>query len=579
MVAFTGDGSTMQLGDFLTAVQHRLAIKIVVVRNDTLGLIKWEQMVFLVNMAPFDFVKFAEACAARGMRIEDPGTCADRTREALSWDGPVIIECVVDPHEPPQPAKVKKHQLTALMSALRAGTPNRNRIALQMVKDVLDESSFEAAPGPGAGPDRRGGFRRGRQAPQPHEGETPRVTAARGTRRRLPLTRSVIWVSATAGTSAVILLNTCESVYRAICPTSPDRPGSGDRGDTVESATVERRPPGRWAVLGLLVRRFRVEAFAFVMATGIVSKALDMGGTRMVSAALLVVAGAGFVTLALAYGWWLLRRRTWSAEGGFAVLTIAAASNVLASRILAAGHIGVAVVLLMFGAAVWAVLTYSVPLRLIVSGERHQADGSWFVWVVGTQSVAVATATLTRLFPSAALAVPASVCWAIGLVQYLLIAAIVLARLLARPLRAEELRPHYWIFMGAAAISVLAGAQLLNLPPGVGVVPREFIAGVSLMLWAFCSWLIPLLVALGVWRHVRRRVPLRWEWGLWSMVFPIGMYGVATRELGHSTGMSWIAALGDGEVWPAAAVWLIVFSAMIRASFRLLSDNRAPRMP
>ncbi|MGV9384698.1 SLAC1 family transporter [Nonomuraea sp. NPDC003707] len=223
------------------------------------------------------------------------------------------------------------------------------------------------------------------------------------------------------------------------------------------------------------------------MATGIVSEALDRGGTRVASAALLVVAGAGFVTLSLAYGWSLLRRRTWPAddlvgEGGFAVLTIAAASNVL-------------------------------------------------------------------------------------------------ARLLVRPLTAEELRPHYWIFMGAAAISVLTGAQLLNLPSGAVVVPREFTVGVSLVLWAFCSWLIPLLVALGLWRHVRCRVPLRWEWGLWSMVFPVGMYGVATRELGRSTGMGWMTAPGDGEVWPAAAVWLIVFSVMIKASFRLLSENRAPRLP
>jgi pyruvate dehydrogenase (quinone)/pyruvate oxidase len=68
-------------------------------------------------------------------------------REALSWDGPVIVECVVDPHEPPIPAKVRKQQVTHLASALKAGTPNRNRIALQMVKDMLDESSFEASPG------------------------------------------------------------------------------------------------------------------------------------------------------------------------------------------------------------------------------------------------------------------------------------------------------------------------------------------------------------------------------------------------------------------------------------------------
>ncbi|MFL6052692.1 MAG: thiamine pyrophosphate-dependent enzyme [Actinoallomurus sp.] len=153
VVVFTGDGSlTMQLGDFLTAVQHHLPIKVVVLKNNTLGLIKWEQMVFLgnpeygVNVAPIDFVKFAEACGARGLRIDDPAACAEQLNQALGWDGPVIVECVVDQHEPPMPAKVKKDQVQKLLEALRADTPNRNRIALQMVKDVLDEASFDAGP-------------------------------------------------------------------------------------------------------------------------------------------------------------------------------------------------------------------------------------------------------------------------------------------------------------------------------------------------------------------------------------------------------------------------------------------------
>jgi pyruvate dehydrogenase (quinone)/pyruvate oxidase len=153
VVVFTGDGSlTMQLGDFLTCVQHGLPIKIVVISNNTLGLIKWEQMVFLgnpeygVNMAPIDFVKFAEACGARGVRIDDAKLCAQQLAEALSWDGPVIIECVTDEHEPPYPAKVKQDQVRKLVTALREGTPNRRRIALQMTKDMLDEASFDASP-------------------------------------------------------------------------------------------------------------------------------------------------------------------------------------------------------------------------------------------------------------------------------------------------------------------------------------------------------------------------------------------------------------------------------------------------
>jgi pyruvate dehydrogenase (quinone)/pyruvate oxidase len=154
VVVFTGDGSlTMQLGDVLTCVQHELPVKIVVVKNNTLGLIKWEQMVFLgnpefgVNMAPMDFVGFAKACGAYGVRVEDPADCTDALRGAMAHDGPAIVEMVVDEHEPPIPAKVKKDQLTKLASAMKAGTPNRNRIALQMVKDMLDESSFDASPG------------------------------------------------------------------------------------------------------------------------------------------------------------------------------------------------------------------------------------------------------------------------------------------------------------------------------------------------------------------------------------------------------------------------------------------------
>jgi pyruvate dehydrogenase (quinone) len=155
VVAFTGDGSmTMQLGDFLTCVQHRLPIKICVIKNNTLGLIKWEQMVFLgnpefgVNLAPLDFVAFAKACGARGLRIDDPTRASAAMQEALAWDGPAIIECVVNEHEPPLPAKIKKQQIQHLFEALREGTPNRNRIALQIAKDALDEGSFKAAPIP-----------------------------------------------------------------------------------------------------------------------------------------------------------------------------------------------------------------------------------------------------------------------------------------------------------------------------------------------------------------------------------------------------------------------------------------------
>ncbi len=158
VVAFTGDGSmTMQLGDFLTCVQHNLPVKIFVLKNNTLGLIKWEQMVFLgnpeygVKFAPMDFVKFAEACGAKGLRITETRQAGDTVKEALAHPGPAIIECVVDEHEPPMPAKIKKDQAIHMYQALVEGTPNRKQIALTIVGDVLEEAGYEAAPMDGVG--------------------------------------------------------------------------------------------------------------------------------------------------------------------------------------------------------------------------------------------------------------------------------------------------------------------------------------------------------------------------------------------------------------------------------------------
>jgi pyruvate dehydrogenase (quinone) len=153
VVVFTGDGSlTMQLGDVMTLVQYNLPVKIFVLKNNVLGLIKWEQMVFLgnpqygVEFAPMDFTKFAEACGMRGFRIDDPGTCSDVMKEALAHTGPALVECVVEPHEPPMPATIQKVQAEHMFQALAEGTPNRKRIALTIVGDVLEESGYEASP-------------------------------------------------------------------------------------------------------------------------------------------------------------------------------------------------------------------------------------------------------------------------------------------------------------------------------------------------------------------------------------------------------------------------------------------------
>jgi pyruvate dehydrogenase (quinone) len=145
-IAFVGDGGfSMLMAELSTCVKYKLPVKIVVMKNNVLGMIKWEQMVFLgnpqygVELEPIDHVKFAEACGAKGFSIEDPAACGDVIEEALATPGPVLIEAVVDPHEPPMPPKITRDQAIKFAEALARGEPNREKIALTAFSDVVRE--------------------------------------------------------------------------------------------------------------------------------------------------------------------------------------------------------------------------------------------------------------------------------------------------------------------------------------------------------------------------------------------------------------------------------------------------------
>jgi len=145
-VAFVGDGGfSMLMADFVTAVKYKLPIKVFVIKNNTLGQIKWEQMVFLGNpeygcdLHPIDFMAFAHACGATGFRAEDPHSCGSVVDQALRTDGPVIVEAVVDPYEPPLPPKITVEQAAHFAESLARGEPNRKKIAVTVLEDRIKE--------------------------------------------------------------------------------------------------------------------------------------------------------------------------------------------------------------------------------------------------------------------------------------------------------------------------------------------------------------------------------------------------------------------------------------------------------
>ena len=145
-VAFVGDGGfSMLMAEFANAVKYNLPIKVFIVKNNTLGQIKWEQMVFLgnpefgVDLQPIDFAKFAEACGARGFTIRDPQNCGRIVEDALNAEGPVVVEAYVDPYEPPLPPSITVEQAAKFAESLISGQPNRGKIALTVLEDKVKE--------------------------------------------------------------------------------------------------------------------------------------------------------------------------------------------------------------------------------------------------------------------------------------------------------------------------------------------------------------------------------------------------------------------------------------------------------
>ncbi len=268
------------------------------------------------------------------------------------------------------------------------------------------------------------------------------------------------------------------------------------------------------------------------MATVIVSRAVQLDGSAWLSEVLLSIAVAAYVLLAVLYAWRLAAyRREVRADAAdprraFGFFTLAAGSAVLAARLAGDRPTAVAVVLLAIGTISWVLLGYGLPMLLAGGHAARPAlagvNGTWFLWPVATESVAVGLTSLRPPVPPGAAALAVR-CWAVGVILYLLVAGLVTVSLLAFPVRPSELTPAYWVVMGATAISVLAGAQILSLPPSpLQAAVHATVAGLSVVLWAFGAWLIPLLVVLGVWRHLLRGVPLSYEPGMWGMVFPVG---------------------------------------------------------
>ena len=323
--------------------------------------------------------------------------------------------------------------------------------------------------------------------------------------------------------------------------------------------------------------------FAMVMATGIIAIGCRLVGVPVVDVALLAVAAVAYVVIAMLTTARLVRyprlvfEDLTSQAKGFAFTTAVAASGVLGSAVgILLGWWAVSLALWWIGLALWAILLYTALIAVVLRVEKpdigHGINGTWFLLTVSTESICVLGALLLPRLGGEALAFTCLAFFCLGIVLYLIVMTMVFFRWTFVHLGPEEEDPPVWIAAGAVAITVLAGSNLLlarSADPRVdGLAPA--IELLVVLAWATATFWFPLMIAIGVWRHVVNRLPLRYHPSFWALVFPMGMYAVATFRMRLAIDLGPLAALPAVALALALVAWTATFAGLVHSGVRSL---------
>ena len=335
------------------------------------------------------------------------------------------------------------------------------------------------------------------------------------------------------------------------------------------------------------LRVLHPDNFALVMATGIISIGLAMLGHGALAEILFVVAVAAWLTLiALSAGRVLLHAQAVRADllsprVVFSYFTLVAATDIVGLLLGDRGHPTLAVACWAMAFVAWCALLYLAFAVLTFLTHEHNVNivhGGWLIAIVGTQSLVLLGARIASDLGDYAgyMMVEVHMLWGLGLIFYGIFVTLFCYRIFFLTLRPEDVSPLLWVIMGAAAISANAGTALIAAKADVPFLAaqRPFIEGVSMMLWAWGTWWIPLLVLFGFWKHFVSRLPMRYEPFMWSLVFPLGMYAVASARLGLAADFPPLEWISRVMIWVAVAVWLVV---MIGLGRRVVAWARQPR--
>ncbi len=327
--------------------------------------------------------------------------------------------------------------------------------------------------------------------------------------------------------------------------------------------------------------------FALVMATGIISNALFNEGSHGLSDmmfAMNVLAYPSLVALTVARA---IRhpRAMWAdlinPRLVFAFFTLVAASDVLGVGVHLRGFATAALWLWLFGLVAWVALIYFSFGVLTFLNTAHGANvvhGGWLIAIVGTESLVILGAFVAPetggFAPSVFVLI--HMLWGIGLGLYAIFVTLFAYRVFFFDVGPDDITPLLWVVMGAAAISANAGSTLILTDSGLPFLQamRPFMDGVALIMWAWATWWIPLLLLFGIWKHGVCRVPITYTPMLWSLVFPLGMYALASLRLSLAADFAPLRAISQAMVWVSLAVWAATLAGLLVAAWRGFRDFR-----